>query len=139
MADKKLNLKIITQARVLVDDQVDSVYSKAVDGDIGILPDHVPYMTALDIAVTKYVKGNTTEFVSTIGGIFQVSDNNVTILSDTAELGEEIDLARAKAAKDRAEARLGTAAKDIDVNRAEAALTRAIARIHAATKMRPGS
>ena len=138
MADKKINLKIITQARVLVDDQVDSVYSRAVDGDFGILPDHMPYMTALDIAVTKYVKGDTTEFVSTIGGIFQISDNNVIILSDTAQLGEEIDLARAKAAKDRAEARLGTA-KDIDFNRAEAALARAAVRINAATKMESDS
>ena len=136
MADKKLNLKIITQERILVDDEVDAVYSKALDGDFGIFPDHVPYMTALDIAVTKYSKGNVSEFVSTIGGIFQISDNNVTILSDKAELGEEIDLARANAAKERAEARLRTGAKDVDVSRAEAALSRAIARIHAATKMK---
>lgn len=136
MADKKLKLKIITQERVLVDDEVDSVYSKAVDGDFGIFPDHVPYMTALDIAVTKYIKGNTTEFISTIGGIFQVSNNIVTILSDKAELGEEIDLARANAAKERAEARLRTGIKDVDAARAEAALSRAVARIHAAQKMR---
>ena len=138
MEDKKLHLKIITQERVLVDEKVDSVFSRAIDGDFGILPGHIPYMTALDVNITRYTKDKTTEYVSTIGGIFQVSDNNVTILSDTAELGNEIDIARANAAKDRAEARLRTGAKDIDAERARAALHRAIARIQAASKMRPG-
>jgi len=138
MADKKLHLKIITQEKILVDEKVDAVYSKAIDGEFGILPGHIPYMTALDISVTRYIKDKTTDFVSTIGGIFQVSDNNITILSDTAELGSEIDIARANAAKDRAEARLRAAARDIDADRAQTALHRAIARIQAASKMKSG-
>ena len=95
-------------------------------------------MTALGTGVTKYLKDNNPEFVSIIGKI-QVSDNNVTILSDAAELGEEIDIPRAKAAKERAEVRLRAATPDIDVSRAEAALARAITRISAANKIRYNS
>lgn len=134
MTDSKLHLKIITPEKILVDEQVDAVYSKALDGEFGILQGHVPYMTPLDVTVTKYISGDKTEFVSTIGGIFQVSDNKIIILSNKAELGEEIDLARAEAAKERAEARLGTGAVDVDAQRAQAALARAIARIQAASK-----
>ena len=130
----KLNLKIITPERILVDEEVDAVYSLAVDGEFGILPEHIPFMTALNIGVSKYVQGDKTEYISTIGGILQVENNNVSILSDAAELGEEIDIARARAAKERAEARLGTAEKETDVDRAQAALARAIVRIKAASK-----
>lgn len=131
---KKLNLKIITPQKVLLEEEVDAVYSNSVEGEFGILPDHISYMTPLDIGVTEYIKDNHKEFVSTIGGILQVKDNMVTILSDTAELGELIDLTRAKAAKERAETRLRTGAKDVDTDRAQAALARALARIHAASK-----
>ncbi|MFH0702846.1 MAG: F0F1 ATP synthase subunit epsilon [bacterium] len=135
---KKMNLKIITPEKVLVDEQVDAVFSKAIDGEFGILSEHIPFMTVLDIGVTRYLKDNNYEFVSIVGGTFQVSDNNVIILSDAAEFGEEIDLTRAKAAKERAEARLRAAPRDLDIHRAEIALSRAIARIQAATKNKPG-
>lgn len=134
MADKKLKLKIITPSKILVDTEVDAVFSRSTEGNFGILPDHAPFMTPLDIGVTKYKKGNDEIFVSVIEGIFQVSNNNVTILSQTAECGSEIDLTRANAAKERAEARLQKAALDVDVHRAEIALSRAIARIKAASR-----
>ena len=138
MPENKLNLKIITPERTLVDEQVDAVYSKAIDGEFGILPGHIPFMTALDIGITKYVKDNQDELVVVVGGIFQISENNITIFSETAERGEEIDVQRAKAAEERAEVRLRAGARDIDVDRAQAALARALTRIQAATRMRPG-
>jgi F-type H+-transporting ATPase subunit epsilon len=130
---KTLNLKIITPQKVLLEEEVEAVYSKSVDGEFGILPGHVSYMTPLSIGVTEYIQGDKKEFISTMGGILQVKDNTVTILSDMAELGEQIDVTRAKAAQERAEARLRTAAKDVDTDRAQAALARAIARIRAAS------
>ncbi|HSA06962.1 MAG TPA: F0F1 ATP synthase subunit epsilon [Candidatus Gastranaerophilales bacterium] len=133
---KKLNLKIITPQKILVDEQVDSVFSKSIDGEFGILPDHVSYMTDLAIGVTEYRKDNKKEFISTMGGVIQVKENTVTIISDTAEPGEQIDIPRARAAKERAEARLRTGAPDIDANRAQVALARAIARMQAASKKR---
>lgn len=130
---KTLKLKIITPQKILLEEEVDAVYSTSTDGQFGVLPDHIPYMTPLAVGVTEYTKGGQKEFISTIGGIFQVKDNIVTILSDMAELGEQIDLTRAKAAKERAETRLRTGAKDVDTDRAQMALARAIARIHAAS------
>jgi len=131
---KKLNLKIITPQKVLVEDEADAVYSKSITGEFGILPGHIPYMTDLDIGVTEYLKGNKKEFVATMGGVIQVKENTVTILSDTAELGEQIDVARAKSAKERAEARLRAGTSDIDVDRAQLALARALVRIQAASR-----
>ncbi len=130
----KLKLKIITPQNILIEELVDSVFSKSIEGEFGILPDHISYMTDLDIGVTEYRIDNKKEYVSTMGGVIQVRDNTVTILSDSAELGEEIDIPRARSAKERAEARLKTGISDTDVNRAQAALARAIARIQAATK-----
>lgn len=131
---KKLQLKIVTPQKILLDEQVEAVYSKSVAGEFGILPDHIPYMTDLNIGVTEYIKENKKEFVSTIGGVIQVKDNIVTVLSDTAELGEQIDITRARAAKERAEARLKAGTADIDVDRAQMALARAMVRIQAAGK-----
>jgi F-type H+-transporting ATPase subunit epsilon len=133
MSNGNLNLKIITPSKVLVDEQVDAVYSVASDGEFGVLSGHISLMSALDIGVTKYVQGEKHEYIATIGGILKVKDNTVTIITDSAEKGEEIDLARANAAKERAEARLGTGVKDIDTNRAQIALARAAARIKAAS------
>ncbi len=130
---KTMNLKIITPDKILIDEDVDAIYSKAIDGDIGILPNHIDYMTTLDIGVTCYQKDKTCEAISIIGGILQINNNNVTILSDKAELGCEVDLARANAAKERAEARLNLEeVQNIDHQRAQVALLRAIARISAA-------
>lgn len=133
---KKLNLKIITPQKILLEEEVDAVYSISTDGQFGILPDHISYMTPLDVGVTEYIKDSKKEFISTIGGILQVKDNVVMILSDNAELGEQIDITRANAAKERAETRLRTGATDVDADRAQTALSRAIARIHAASGMK---
>lgn len=133
---KQLHLKIITPQKILLEEEVDAVYSHSTDGEFGVLPGHISYMTPLDIGVTEYVRGDKKEFISTMGGILQVKDNIVTILSDMAELGEQIDITRAKAAKERAETRLRTGATDVDVDRAHAALARAIARINAAAKIK---
>lgn len=138
MSNEKLHLKIITPDRVLVDEMVDAIYSKATDGEFGVLPGHINFMTAVDICVTRYIKAGKEEYISTIGGIFQLVNNEIIILSDIAESGSEIDLTRAKASKERAEARLKIAARDVDIHRAQVALARAIARISAASKMHPG-
>jgi len=131
----KLKLKVITPEKVLFEeDGIDAVYSAAVDGEFGVMPGHIPYMAPLAIGVSKFVKGDEAKYISTIGGIFQVKDNEVLILTDEAEFGENIDVPRAKAAKERAEVRLGTGKHDLDTRRAEIALARAVARIKAADR-----
>ena len=131
----KLKLKVITPAKVLFEeDGIDAVYSSAVDGDFGVMPGHIPYMAPLAIGVSKFVKGDEARYISTMGGIFQVKDNEVLILTDEAEFGEDIDVARARASKERAEARLGTGKRDIDTRRAQIAISRASARLKAADR-----
>ena len=134
MADKKIHLKIITNAKVVFDGEVDAIYTKGVTGSFGILYNHVPYMTALDIGVTKIENNGEKKYFSTIGGTFQVKDNEAVLLTPLAEAGEEIDVLRAKEAKERAEALLLSKDKNIDIPRAELALARAMARLSAAKK-----
>lgn len=134
MAKDKIKLKIITHAKVLLEKEVDAVYSESTDGSFGVLPGHVPYMAPLNIGVTKFVMDENADFVSTMGGIFQFKDNQAVILTDAAELGSEIDVTRANEAKQRAQARLGTSERDIDRERAEIALLRAMVRIKAASE-----
>jgi F-type H+-transporting ATPase subunit epsilon len=131
MAEEKLKIKIITPERIIYDDMASAIYSKTVDGEVGILPSHISYMTALDIGLTKIEKANGVEYVAVIGGVLQVSKNQVTILSDKAELGSDIDVTRAKSSKERAEARLKSN-DSVDIDKAQFALMRALVRLKAA-------
>lgn len=134
MAQNKINFKVITHEKIVYENDVDAIYSKGVDGQFGVLPGHIPFMSALKIGVTKIENDNKFDYIATIGGIFQVKEDVAVILTDEAEFGVNIDIPRAKNAKERAEARLGTADKDIDIQRAELALAKAIARLEAGQK-----
>lgn len=126
-----MHLKIITHERVVFDEEVDEIYTRTVDGEIGILKNHVPIMAALDIGVTKTVKNGAIKMFTTMGGVLQFKDNECLILTTTAENGDEIDATRAKEALERAKARLAESEAEIDAKRAEAALARAMARLKA--------
>ncbi len=126
-----MHLKIITHERIVFDADVDEIYTRTVDGEIGILKNHVPVMAALDIGVTKTVKDGEVKFFTTMGGVFQFKDDEALILTTTAESGDEIDVARAKDALSRAKARLAESRANIDAKRAEAAVARAMARLKA--------
>lgn len=126
-----MKLKIITQERVVFDQEVDAVYTKGIDGEFGILKGHVPIMTALDIGVTRAAIGEETKSFTTMGGILQFKDEECLILTTLAESGEEIDEARARDALERAKRRLRNAEARIDAKRAEAAIARAEARLKA--------
>lgn len=127
-----MHFKLITHDRVIFDEDVNEIYTKGVDGEFGILENHVPLMTALDVGVTKVVQDEKVHFFTTMGGIFQFKDNNAILLTDVAECGNDIDVARAKSALERAEARLADKNAEIDAKRAEAALARAKARLKVA-------
>ena len=126
-----MHLKIITQERIVFDEDVDEIYSKGVNGEFGILRGHIPFMTALDIGVTKVIQGKETKNFATMGGVFQFKDEEALILTQTAESGDEIDELRAKDALNRAKARLADADAKVDAKRAEAAVARAMARLKA--------
>lgn len=126
-----MHLKIITHERVVFDEDVNEIYTKTTNGEIGILKNHVPIMATLDIGVTKAVKNEDVKYFTTMGGVLQFKDNEALILTDTAECGDEIDVARAKDALKRAQARLADMDAEIDAKRAEAAIARAMARLKA--------
>lgn len=133
---KKINLKIITHEKEVFNEEIDALYSRSVDGEFGILPDHQPFMSALDIGVTKAEIDGKFEYFSTMGGIFQFKNNEALILTDLAERSSDIDITRAKSAKERAEARIGSAQVAVDNARAQMALAKAMARIKAADRSR---
>lgn len=97
-----MKLKIITQEKVVFEQEVDSVYTKGIDGEFGLLKGHIPVMTALDIGVTRAYIGDEIKKFTTMGGILQFKDEECLILTTLAEPGEEIDEARAREALERA-------------------------------------
>lgn len=126
-----MKLKIITQERVVFDDEVDEIYTKGVDGEFGILKGHIPVMSALDIGVTKAKIGNEVKSFTTMGGILQFKDEECLILTTLAEAGDEIDEMRARDALERARRRLKEANARMDAKRIEASIARAKARLKA--------
>lgn len=129
MASDKIHLKVITHEKIIYENDIDELYVKTTDGSMGILKNHVPIIATLGIGVTKVVVDKTCECITTMGGILQFANNQATILTDIAELECDIDVARAKHAKERAEARMKAHDETLDITRAQMALAKAIARI----------
>ena len=125
-------LKIITHERIVFDGEADEIIIQTKSGQMGILKDHIPLTTVLEVGVTKIKQGDKDKFFATMGGIFQFKDNVATILTDVCEDGCDIDITRANAAKNRAEARLADGTAKVDSQRAQAALARSLARLKAA-------
>ena len=129
--ESKLHLKITTHEKVVFDEDVDEIYSKGTHGEFGILPGHIPFMTALDIGITKIVTNGTVKKFTTMGGIFQLADNEATILTQASESADEIDIQRAEEAKKRAQERLENETDNLDIQRAQMALAKSFARLKA--------
>ncbi len=126
-----MHLKIITHEKVVFDEDVEEIYTKGTAGEFGILPRHIPIMSALDIGVTKVVQNGKPRYFTTMGGVLQFKDDEAVILTPTAEDGKDIDVARAKEALARAQARLVEKNAEFDAKRTEAAIARALARLKA--------
>jgi len=101
-----------------------------VEGEFGVLPNHVNLLSALAIGALRFDAGGKRQHVFISGGFAEVSNNTVTVLAEAAELAEDIDQARAQAAKERAEKRLAEKTDKVDITRAEAAMKRAGARLY---------
>ncbi len=129
-----MHLKIITHENIIFDEDVNEIYLRGKDGEFGILKGHEPIMSALDIGVTKIVQDNDTKLFTTMGGILQFKDDEAILLTDAGEFGGDIDVSRAKEAKERAEARLADSSASVNAKRAEAALARAMVRLKVALK-----
>jgi F-type H+-transporting ATPase subunit epsilon len=129
-----LRLEIVTPERKLYEEDVNMVVVKGQAGELGILPNHIPLVTPLKIAPVKAKKNGTEEWIAVHGGFMEVRKDKVVILAEAAELGKDIDVMRAKQAKERAERRLAEKRADLDFKRAELALQRALSRISVAER-----
>ncbi|MDQ0214130.1 F-type H+-transporting ATPase subunit epsilon [Oikeobacillus pervagus] len=127
---KTLKVSIVTPDGPVHESDVDMVSAKAQSGELGILPGHIPMVAPLNIGAIRLKSGNDTKLVAVSGGFLEVRPEQVTILAQSAENAEDIDIQRAKAAKERAERRLQEQKDNIDFTRAELALKRAINRIN---------
>ena len=134
MSEKKIHFKLITPEKIVYEDDVDSITAKGTSGAFGVLPNHIPFMSALDIDVAKVEKDGKQISFSVIGGAFQFKNNEAVILTEAAECGDDIDTARAQLAKERAEAKISSSETQRDIKIANAALARAMARLKAASK-----
>lgn len=134
MAEEKLQrLEIVTPERKVYSNDIRFVVLPGSEGELGILPEHAPLVSALKIGQLRIQHEGKTIKVAVSGGFAEVRSNKVTVLANSAESADQIDLSRAEAAKERAEQRLASGGQDIDAARAEAALQRAINRIKAAS------
>jgi F-type H+-transporting ATPase subunit epsilon len=138
MMPDAIELVIVTPEKQLLRERVIEVQMPGENGYLGILPGHAPLMTELGIGELSYhdTRGKESEHVAIVRGFAEVLPDRVTILAETAERAEEIDLQRARDALARAEKRLASNDPNIDWDRANIALQRALIRIQVGTKKR---
>ncbi|MGD0591385.1 MAG: F0F1 ATP synthase subunit epsilon [Bacteroidota bacterium] len=130
MADKILQLEIVTPRRVVFKGEVTSFSAPGVVGGFQVLYNHAPLLSSLKIGEVKIKEVSGTEFHYAIsGGFVEVRENHILLLAETAERTDEIDAERAKASRDRAQKRIAEKKPEINFERARLALYRALNRL----------
>ncbi len=127
-------LEIVTPEKQLVKGEAEEAQIPGLNGYLGILPGHAPLITELAVGVISYRMKGYTRSLSAAWGFAEVLPEKVTILAEAAERPQEIDVARAQKAKQRAEDRLRSNDPNVDYNRAEDALRRAETRLKVAAE-----
>jgi F-type H+-transporting ATPase subunit epsilon len=129
---QQIRLEVVTPNGAVVSEDVDIVNAPGYGGDFGVLANHAPFLSTIRIGLLTYEQGKKRENLMISGGFCEVSNNQITFLVESAELGGQIDVDRAMRAKERAEQRLAKSVQHDDLinrTRAEAALQRALARM----------
>jgi F-type H+-transporting ATPase subunit epsilon len=127
-----IRLELVTPERLLLSEEVDEVILPGYEGEFGVLPEHTQYLAILNIGVLRYRKGSETRRIALGGGFAEVTPERVVVMADTAERAEEIDVERARRARERAEAALKELSLDDETYaKAYAALQRAMVRMAA--------
>lgn len=133
----EIHLEIVTPDRQVARDKVIAISVPGKEGYMGILPGHAPLLSLLKVGELSYTQGNVTHYLAVNWGFVEVLGDRVIVLAETAERAEEIDIDRARQAKQRAEERLGKVSdSEVDMNRARTALERAMARLEVAERKR---
>jgi F-type H+-transporting ATPase subunit epsilon len=125
-----LYLEIITPSKIIFKGNIESVTIPGVEGSFQVLKNHAPIISIFEIGLVKIkIDSNSTKYFATGGGTIEVLNNNVLVLADSLEAIEEIDVERAKRAKERAQEKLTHPTEDTDIERARVALARAVNRL----------
>ncbi|HIE26174.1 TPA: F0F1 ATP synthase subunit epsilon [Candidatus Poribacteria bacterium] len=143
MFEKRFNLEVIAPQQVMYEGEVTTVRAPGVVAPFAVLAGHTPFLSLLEVGEIilrdpspstplPEVEGSKPQYMAISGGILEVLRTGVTILVETAEWADEIDVSRAQSAKERAQQRLARQTPEIDVQRAEAALARALNRLRVA-------
>ncbi|KAB3539701.1 F0F1 ATP synthase subunit epsilon [Alkaliphilus pronyensis] len=130
----KFHLQVIAPDKILLDEEIDKVIIRTTTGDIAILQDHIPMVSPLSIGKMTIINDGNKREAAFASGFIHIDLNKTVIMTDAAEWPEEIDLERAKKAKERAEDRLKNEYENIDLVRAEIALSKALNRINIVQK-----
>ena len=128
---KTFHLKILTPSAAVLDADVEQIIARSIDGEIGILPDHIPLITPLSIAPFQYWEAGERKVAAVLGGMMEISKEGVTIISDHAALAENIDTVVAEKEKELAEAKLSQKKDKVDIQKAELELTRLLVMLEA--------
>ena len=126
---KKLRLKIITPTKVKVDEDVDMVIMRCVNGDMGVLPGHEPRSAVLSYNALRMLDGGTERRIAVYGGLAVIENDLLSVLTRDAEWPEEIDLAKARADREHAEQRLREQEDDMEIQNDQVLLRRALVQI----------
>ena len=134
---KTVTVEVVTPTRMVVRDEVEEVIAPGVEGYFGVLGGHLPFMSTLKSGELAYRENGTWRYLAISWGYAEVLPQTVIILAEAAEKAEEIDIARAQRARDRAVERMARwGDESIDVLRAQASLARALIRLEVAAKPR---
>ena len=132
----KLSLEIVTAERLVYSADVDVIIAPGIEGQLGILPQHAPLMTMLQPGELMVRRDGEEQSIFVSGGFLEVQGDKVTVLADTAERADEIDIARAEEAKLRADQRIALPSTEADHARVQAAMLRSLMRLKVAEKSR---
>jgi len=132
----KLTLEVVTPDRALISEQVDEVQLPGADGYFGVLPGHTPLLASLHVGELWYRIGQEKHYLSIAFGFVEVQPERVTVLAQIAERAQDIDVARAEAARKRAEERVAQPRNDVDFERARIAMMKSLIRLQVATRAR---
>lgn len=132
MFEKRFKLEIITPQRAMYEGEVTTVRAPGVVAPFAVLAKHTPFLSLLEVGEIIFRETDTPQYMFISGGVLEVLRTGVTVLLETAEWANEIDIERAQRARERAQQRLLQPHPDTDVQRAEAALARALNRLKVA-------
>ena len=129
---EKIKLEIVTPEGVVVSEDVDEVVLPGIEGEFGVLHGHIPFLTALKVGMLSYKAKGTEKHLAVSWGYVEVTGDNVKVLAETAERATEIDVSRAKRAKETAEKILTAGKEDQEYEEAKVRLEKAVIRIQVA-------